>query len=33
VQFFYGVYYLRHPLTSTENFMEIVTGEPLCRGS
>jgi len=26
-------FYLGHPLTSTENFMEIVRGEPLRRGS
>jgi len=32
-QYFYGIRYLGHPLTSTENFMEIVQGEPLCRGS
>jgi len=31
-QFFYGVWYLGHPLTRTENFMEIVPGEPLSRG-
>jgi len=30
---FYGIWYLGHPLTSTENFTEIVPGEPLCRGS
>jgi len=30
-QFFYGVWYLGHPLTRTENFMEIVPGEPLRR--
>ena len=29
---FYGIWYLGHPLTSTENFMEIVPGEPLRRG-
>jgi len=28
-QFFYGIWYLGHPLTSTENFTEIVSGEPL----
>ena len=28
-QYFYGIRYLGHPLTSTENFMEIVPGEPL----
>jgi len=32
-QYFYGIRYLGHPLTSTENFMEIVPGEPLHRGS
>ena len=32
-QYFYGIRYLGHPLTSTENFTEIVPGEPLCRGS
>ena len=32
-QYFYGVRYLGHPLTSTENFMEIVQGEPLRRGN
>jgi len=32
-QFFYGIRYLGHPLTSTENFTEIVPGEPLRRGS
>jgi len=32
-QFFYGICYLGHPLTSTENFTEIVPGEPLRRGS
>ena len=26
-QFFYGIWYLGHPLTSTENFMEIVSGK------
>ena len=29
LQYFYGIRYLGHPLTSTENFMEIVRGEPL----
>ena len=28
-QYFYGIKYLGHPLTSTENFTEIVPGEPL----
>jgi len=32
-QYFYGIRYLGHPLTSTENFTEIVQGEPLRRGS
>jgi len=32
-QYFYGIRYLGHPLTSTENFMEIVQGEPLRRGN
>ena len=32
-QYFYGIRYLDHPLTSTENFTEIVPGEPLRRGS
>jgi len=32
-QYFYSIRYLGHPLTSTENFMEIVPGEPLCRQS
>ena len=32
-QYFYGIMYLGHPLTSTENFTEIVPGEPLRRGS
>ena len=32
-QYFYGIRYLGHPLTSTENFTEIVPGEPLDRGS
>jgi len=31
-QYFYGVRYLGHPLTSTENFTEIVPGEPLHQG-
>ena len=31
-QFFYAVWYLGHPLTSTENFTDIVPGEPLRRG-
>jgi len=32
-QYFYGIRYLGHPLTSTENFTEIVPGETLRRGS
>jgi len=32
-QYFYGIRYLGHPLTSTDNFTEIVPGEPLRRGS
>jgi len=32
-QYFYGIRYLGHPLTVTENFTEIVPGEPLRRGS
>jgi len=32
-QDFYGIRYLGHPLTSTENFTEIVPGKPLRRGS
>jgi len=31
-QFFFAVWYLGHPLTSTENFTEIVPGEPLRPG-
>jgi len=31
-QYFYGIRYLGHPLTSTENFTEIVPGKPLRRG-
>jgi len=30
-QYFCGIRYLGHPLTSTENFMEILQGEPLRR--
>jgi len=29
--FFYAIWYLGHPLTPTENFTEIVPGEPLRR--
>jgi len=32
-QSFYGVWYLGDPLTCTENFMQIVPGEPLRQGS
>ena len=32
-QYFYGIRYLGHPLTSTENFTEIIPGEPLHLGS
>jgi len=32
-QYFYGIRYLGHPLTFTNNFTEIVPGEPLRRGS
>jgi len=32
-QFFYDIWYFGHMLTCTENFMEIVPGEPLRRGS
>jgi len=32
-QYFYGIMYLGHPWTSTENFTEIVPGEPIRRGS
>jgi len=32
-QYFYGIRYPGYPLTSTENFTEIVRGEPLRRGS
>jgi len=31
-QFFFAVWYLGHLLTFTENFTEIVPGEPLRRG-
>ena len=31
-QYFYGIWYLGHLLTSTENFTEIIPGEPLRRG-
>ena len=32
-QCFYGIRYLGHSLTFTENFTEVVPGEPLRRGS
>ena len=32
-QYLYGIWYVGRPLTSTKNFMEIVPGEPLHRGS
>jgi len=32
-QYFYGIRYLGHPLTTTENFTEVVPGEPLRRVS
>jgi len=32
-QYFYDIRYLGHPLTSIENFTEIVPGEPLRRRS
>jgi len=32
-QYFYGIRYLGHPLTFTENVTEIVPGEPLRRES
>ena len=32
-QYFYGIWYLGHPLTFMENFTEVVPGEPLRRGS
>jgi len=32
-QYFYGIMYLGHTLTFTENFTVIVPGEPLRRGS
>jgi len=31
--YFYGIRYLGHPVTFTENFTEIVPVEPLRRGS
>jgi len=32
-QYFYGIRYLGHPLTSNEDFTEIVPGQPLRRGT
>jgi len=32
-QFIYGIWYFGYSMTRTENFMEIVLGEPLRRGS
>jgi len=32
-QYFYGIWYVGHPVTSTKNFTEIVPGEPLRLGS
>jgi len=32
-QYFYSVWYVGHPLISTENFMEVVPGEPLRQGN
>jgi len=32
-QYFYGIWYVGYPLTSTKNFTEIVPGEPRRRGS
>jgi len=32
-QYFYGIWYFDHLLTSTKNFAKIVPGEPLHRGS
>ena len=31
-QYFFAILYLSHPLTSVQNFTEIVPGKPLCRG-
>jgi len=33
LQYFYGIWYLGHPLTATKNLTEIVPGEPLRRRS
>jgi len=32
-KYFHGIWYLRHPLTSTKHFTEIIPREPLRRGS
>ena len=32
-QYFFTILYLSHPLTSVQNFTEIVPGEPLCQGA
>ena len=32
VEAFFTAVYAGHPLTSVQNFMEIVPGEPLCQG-
>jgi len=32
-QYFYGIWYIGHPLTFTDNFTEIIRYEPLRRGS
>jgi len=32
-QYFYGIWYLGHPLTPTANFTEIVPGKSVRRGS
>ena len=32
-QYFNGIWYLGHPLTTTENFTETVPGEPLRQGN
>jgi len=33
LQYFYGIWYVGHPLTSMKDFTEIVPGKPLRRGS
>ena len=32
-QYFYGIWYIAHPMTYTENFTKIIPGEPLHRRS